>query len=155
MNPALRILLAGLLALAFAPAHAATSVSPLPPALAGQSRTFSAKTVNLGATGDQGSIAIPASITRYQITAVNITNCSATPILAQPALYTAASAGGTTLVAAAVITGATGASVMLNSTLAGTVGLTALTAATLYINVTVANATALTCDVYVTIKDLS
>lgn len=150
-----RALLAAAALLAAGPAWAGTSVSPLPSALAGQARTFSAKTVNMAATGDQATIAIPASITKYQITGVNIANCSATPLLAQPALYTAAAASGTTLVAAAVITGATGTTVMLNSTLAGTVALTALTSASIFVNVSVANATALTCDVYVSVRDLT
>lgn len=153
----MRRLISILAALAFAGAAQAQTLSAYVSSVAptGTARTFSARTVNFGATGDQATIAIPSTIAKYQITAVNITNCSATPLLAQPALYTAASAGGTNLVAATIITGATSASVILSSTLAGTVGSSSLTAPTLFVNVSVANVGALTCDIYVTIKDLT
>jgi len=117
---------------------------------------YQAKAVVLGSgTGDKATIAIPATITRYQVVAVGITNCSTTPILAALGLWTGASASGTNIVAAATITGATSSSVIINSTIAGSVATTMLTAATIYINVTVANAAALTCDVGVRIQDWS
>ncbi len=123
------------------------------PVPTGSNTIFQAKTVNLAATGDAATIAIPASITRYQIIGISVTNCSATPVLAQAALYTGAGATGTNLVAATVITGATGPTVVVALTLAGTVGLTMLTATPLYINVVVANATALTCDIGIRLQD--
>jgi hypothetical protein len=104
------------------------------------------------ATGDVATIAIPAYVTAYQVTAFKVTNCSVTPVLATVGLFTAASAGGTTVVTAATITGATSASVVLSGTIASTAR---QTAATLYINLGVANAAALACDVHVAIDDLS
>jgi hypothetical protein len=104
------------------------------------------------ATGDVATIAIPAYVTAYQITAFKITNCSTTPILAALGLYTGASTTGTTVVTAATITGATAATVVLSQTIASTAR---LTASTLYINLGTANALALTCDLKVDIDDLS
>lgn len=121
----------------------------------GSQPTFSARAVNLASTGDQATVAIPVNITKYAITAVWVTNCSATPGLAQLGVWTGASASGTNIVAAATLTGATSTTVIINSTLAGSVATTVLTAPTIYMNVAVANATALTCDVYVTIRDLT
>jgi len=128
------------------------SVSGVP---AKTTNIVSAKSVNLQSTGDQGTISIPPQITKYAVTAVQITNCSATPILAQPAIYTGASASGTNIVAAAVITTATATTKVVNSTVVAGTLTTALTASTLYINVTVANSGALTCDFYVVLNDLS
>jgi hypothetical protein len=114
---------------------------------------LTARAVNLHtATGDVATIAIPSYVTAYQVTAFKITNCSTTPILASFGLYTAASAGGTTIVTAATITGATAATVVLSQTIASTAR---LTAPTLYINLGTANALALTCDLKVDIDDLS
>lgn len=113
---------------------------------------LTARTVNLGATGDAATIAIPSYVTAYQVSSVKITNCSATPILASVGLFTAASGGGTAIMAAATITGATSASVVLSGTVASAAR---QTAATLYINVAVANAAALTCDIKVNIDDLT
>jgi hypothetical protein len=103
-------------------------------------------------TGDVAQIAIPSYVTAYQITAVKITNCSATPVLAQVAVYTGSGATGTNVVAAATITGATSASVVLSSTLASTAR---LTASTIFVRLTVANVAALTCDVHLNIDDLT
>jgi hypothetical protein len=123
------------------------------PAIDGNN-VYQAKGVVLGAgTGDKATITIPASITRYQVLGVSITNCSATPVLAALALWTGASGTGTNVVAAATITGATSSSVIINSTLAGSVATTMLTAGTIYINVTVANAAGLTCDIGIRIQD--
>jgi hypothetical protein len=103
-------------------------------------------------TGDVATIAIPSYVTAYQVTAFKITNCSATPVLASLGLFTAASGGGTTVVTAATITGATAATVVLSQTVAS---LARLTASMLYINLGVANTAALTCDIKVDIDDLS
>lgn len=119
------------------------------------SRVLSAKSVNLSATGDQATIAIPPSITKYAVTAVWVTNCSVTPILAQVSMFTGAGGTGTTVVAAGTITGATSAPVILPQSLAGTVSATALTSSSLFVRVSVANVAALTCDVYTVINDLS
>lgn len=117
-----------------------------------QARVASVRGVNLASTGDQATVAIPTGITKYRVAAVYVTNCSATPILAQLALYSAAGATGTTVVAAAVLTAATSAAALISSTVAATVS---LTSSLLYVNVAVANATALTCDVYVRLDDLT
>lgn len=126
----------------------------LPPI--GASYTYQAKGVILGSgTGDKATISIPASITRYQVLGVGITNCSVTPILAQVSLWTGAGGTGTNVVAAGTITGATSSSVIINSTLAGTVATTMLNSNSIFVNVTVANAAGLTCDVGVRIQDWS
>lgn len=116
---------------------------------------LSALAVNMAATGDNGTIAIPSYVTAYAVTAVRVSNCSATPILAQIALWTGAGGTGTNVVAAGTITGATSAAVILPMTLAGTVATTRLTASSLFVRIAVANAAALTCDVNVSIQDLS
>lgn len=113
---------------------------------------LAAPTVSLAATGDAATIAIPSYVTAYQVTGFKVTNCSTIPVLATLGLFTAASAGGTTVATAAAITGATSASVVLSQTIASSAR---LTAATLYVNVSVANALALTCDLKVNIDDLS
>ena len=43
---------------------------------------LTAKAVNLAATGDQATISIPSFVTAYVVTAIRLTNCSATPVLA-------------------------------------------------------------------------
>lgn len=116
---------------------------------------LTAYAVNMAATGDNGSIAVPVWVTAYAITSVRVTNCSATPVLAQIALFTGAGGTGTTIVAAGTVTGATSASVILPMTIAGTVATTRLTAATIFVRVTVQNASALTCDVNISLQDLS
>jgi hypothetical protein len=100
-------------------------------------------------------INLPATISKYQITAVLITNASTTPVLAQLSAYTAAAAGGTNIVAAAVITALSATTVIQSSTLAAGVVTTAFTANPLYARVTVANVGALTVDVYIIGTDLS
>ena len=120
----------------------------------GGNNVYQAKGVVLGSgTGDKATITIPASITRYQVIGVSVTNCSVTPILAAFGIWTGAGATGTNIVAAATITGATSSTVILNSTLAGSVATTMLTAGSIFINVTVANAAALTCDIGIRIQD--
>jgi len=116
---------------------------------------LTARTVNFAATGDNATITVPAWVTAYVVTNIRVTNCSATPVLAQVGLWTAAGGTGTNLVAAGTVTGATSAAIILPMTLAGTVATTRLTAASLFVRITVANATALTCDVNVNIQDLS
>jgi hypothetical protein len=113
---------------------------------------LTARAVPINATGDQASIAIPSYVTAYQVTAFKITNCSGTPILATVGLFTGAGATGTTMSAAATITGATSSSVVLSQTMASSAR---ISAATLFVNIGVANVAAVTCDVKVTIDDLS
>lgn len=114
---------------------------------------LTARSVDLHtATGDVATIAIPAYVTAYQVTAFKITNCSAIPVLASAGLFTGAGATGTTVVTSATITGATSSSVVLSGTLASTAR---LTSASLFVNLSVANAAVLTCDIKVDIDDLS
>lgn len=116
-------------------------------------RNLTARTLDLHtATGDVGSIAIPAYVTAYQVTGFKITNCSATPVLASVGVWTGANGTGTQVVAPATITGATSSSVVLSSTIASSAR---LTAATIFINLAVANVAALTCDFHLVIDDLS
>jgi hypothetical protein len=112
---------------------------------------LSTRSVNLNSTGDT-SIAVPLAITKYQVTGVLVTNCSATPTLATLGLYTAASAGGTAVVTAATITAATASTVILSQTIASSA---AQTASTLYAHVGTANGSALTCDLYVQLLNLT
>lgn len=104
------------------------------------------------ATGDVATIPIPAYVTAYQVTGFKITNCSATPVLASVGLFTAASAGGITVVTSATITGANASTVVLSQIIASTAR---QTAATLFVNLSIANTAALTCDLKVTLDDLS
>lgn len=104
------------------------------------------------ATGDVATIPIPAYVTAYQVTSFKITNCSATPVLAQIGLFTGAGGTGITVVTAATITGATSASVVLSPAVTSSAR---LTASSLFVRLTVANAAVLTCDVKVNIDDLS
>lgn len=120
----------------------------------GQSMLLSVKALDFHtATGDVGTIIVPATIARYQISAISITNCSATPILAAVGFFTGAGGTGTTLVTAGTITGATSAVIILPMTLAGTAATTLLTATPLYVRLTVANTGALTCDVGIIVFD--
>jgi hypothetical protein len=145
-----------LLALLFcAHALAATPTTPAVNSPLTDYGHLTALAVNLGATGDQATIALPSWVTAYQILGISVTNCSTTPVLAQIAMFTGAGGIGTTIVAAGTITGATSAALILPQTLAGTVATTRLTAVSLFVRVTVANVAALTCDVNVRIQDLS
>lgn len=121
----------------------------------GATLTLSARSVDISTTGDQGLIGIPAGVTKYQLLNVFITNCSVVPVLAQPNVNTLAAGGGTSLVNAAVITGATSGGIILPSVLTSIAQTNALIASSLYINLTVANAAPGTCDFYATIKDLT
>jgi hypothetical protein len=139
-------------ALTVAPARAAGPITSAVNSPAQSLANLTARAVNLAALGDAATIAIPSYVTAYQVTKVLVTNCSATPILAQVGLFTGASGGGTTVAAAAVITGATSASVVLSQTVTSAAR---LTASNLFVNVAVANAAPLTCDLKVSIEDLS
>lgn len=146
------IILSAVFALAASVAFAAGPTTQAVNSPAQSLNNLTARTINLGATGDAATITIPSYVTAYQVSSVKITNCSATPILASVGLFTAASAGGTAIMAAATITGATSASVVLSGTVASSAR---QTATTLFINVAVANAAALTCDIKVSIDDLT
>jgi hypothetical protein len=143
------LFLAGCLA---SSAYAAGPTTTAVNSAAQSTANLTAYNVALNALGDPASIAIPSWVTSYQVTALKITNCSATPVLATVGLYSAASGGGTAIVTAATITGATSATIVLSPAIAST---GTFSASTLYIHVTVANAAALTCTFKVNIEDFS
>lgn len=104
------------------------------------------------ATGDVATIAIPAVVTTYQITAVKVYGCSTTPIAASISIWTGPGGTGTNVVAASTITGATSSNVVLSETLATSIS---LSSATIYIRLGIANVAALTCNVHLDIDDLT
>lgn len=104
-----------------------------------------AKTVNLNAVADT---AITISATKYVVRRVTVTNCSASPVLAQMAVYTGTAASGTNIVAAVVLTSLTAPGTLVDLTVVPTT--TAFTVATLYARNMVVQGSGLTCDVYLT-----
>jgi hypothetical protein len=103
---------------------------------------------SLSAVGDN---IIPCIATSsFSVTAVIVTNASASLAQAYGALYTAPAAGGTAIVSAAALSAATGAGIVVAHTIASTAnpGITA-PQNTLYYRCTTANTAAATADVYV------
>lgn len=121
--------------------------------ISGATQALSAKSVTISTTGDQGTIAIPSYITKYNVASFVATNCSATPILAQIAMWTAAGGTGTNVVGAATITAASSTTAIVPLTVTATN--TALTSGALFIRIAVANTAAVTCDFFVVINNLS
>lgn len=130
-------------------AQVVSSGSPV----SGATQTLSAKGVTISTTGDQATIAIPSYISKYGVSSLVVTNCSAAPILAQVALWTAAGGTGTNVTAAATITGASSVTSMVTPTV--TAANVALTASSLFVRIAVANTAAVTCDFYVVLTNLS
>lgn len=122
-------------------------------ALAGATQALSAKIVTISTIGDQGTIVVPSYITKYSVSSFVVTNCTATPILAQVAIWTAAGGTGTNVVGAATITAASSTSAIVPMTVTATN--TALSAGTLFVRIAVANVAAITCDFYAVINNLS
>lgn len=101
---------------------------------------------NFNTTADQP---ITINATKYVVRRIVVTNCSASLTLAAGGFYTAASKGGTAVVAAAQLYSAlTAATKYLEATLQN-VATDVLTATPLYLSLTVAQGGAATCDVYV------
>lgn len=100
--------------------------------------------VNLNAVADT---ALTVTAAKYIVRKFIVTNCSGTPVLAQVAVYTGASASGTTVVTAAILTTLTGSTKFVDMTLALTTD--TLAASTLFVRNAVVQGSALTCDVYV------
>lgn len=156
-----RLALALLILLLMAPApHAQTSFSAA--CGAGQAATWASNAwtcmpagsgvlgrltgANFNTTADQ-AIAISAS--KYVIRRIVVTNCSANLTLAAGGFYTAASKGGTAIVAAIqVYTALTGSTKYLEVTLQN-LATDVLTTSPLYLALTVAQGGAATCDAYV------
>src|SRR5580692_8935664 len=140
------VFVAGVMALFAFCSQWADAAGPTTPAVnspASGTGNLTANTVDLHtATGDVATIAIPSYVLAYQVTSFKLTNCSATPVLAAVGLFTGAGGTGTTIVAAATITGATSASVVLSPAITSSAR---LTSSSLFVRLTVANAATLTC----------
>lgn len=106
------------------------------------------KGANMNSTADQPiAIILPPNTTTYVIDKIIVTNASLSLTLAAGGFYTAASKGGTAIVAAAQVYSAlTGAAKVLNPTLAVT---DKRTETTLFFALTVAQGAAATADIYV------
>lgn len=106
---------------------------------------------SLNTTADQAIALIP-SATKYIIRRIVVTNVSVdiSAGLAAGGVYSAASKGGTAIVAAAqVYTALSAASKALDLTVAAAAIGVSFTAATLYLSLSVAFGTAATADIYV------
>ena len=114
---------------------------------------------NLNVTTDQSITIQPIvagqngylpSITKYIVTGMFVTNCSISTTTAAGGLYTAASKGGTALVAAAqTYTNCTASNTMQTATLAAAAQSFVATGGTIYFSLTSAQGSADTGDVYV------
>ena len=108
------------------------------------------KGVNVNALGDT---VIPINTaTTYSVANVVLTNASISLTTALAGVFTAASAGGTAIVANAALSGLTGSTIVSQRTVASTV---AQTTQNLYFNVGTAQGAAATVDVYVYGYDFS
>jgi hypothetical protein len=108
---------------------------------------------NFNTTNDQ-QIAIPSTITKFQLTRIVVTNASLSLTTAVGGFYPQPAKGGTALVAnSQVYSSLTAASVLLNPTLtsyANTIALTAaiLTSFSIYFALTTAQGAAATADIF-------
>lgn len=110
---------------------------------------------NFNTTADQ-AIAITSTVTKYLITAIYVTNCSANLTTAAGGFYPTTAKGGTAIVAnTQIYTALTAATVLLPTTLAAGTLVTSLTAGTIYLSLTLGQGGAATCDVYVFGADLT
>lgn len=109
------------------------------------------KGANFNSTADQAiTIAIPAGATKYIITNIMVTNASANLTTAVGGFYTAASKGGTTLVAnTQVYTSCSTATGVQRVTLATGAADNTYTATTQYLSLTTGQGSTATADVYV------
>jgi hypothetical protein len=114
-----------------------------------------ARGVNANAVGD--TIIPVINSTKWVVSTVLITNATTSAITAAFAgLFTATNAGGTTIVAAAVLTTLSTSSVIKYSAISATASTAAQTGANMYVNVgTTLAGTAATFDIYVLGYDLS
>ncbi len=109
---------------------------------------------NFNVTTDQAFV-IPAGITKFLITGINVTNASLSLTLAAGGVYTVAAKGGTVLVLAAQLYSALSAStILLPLTLVAVANTTALTAAPFF-SLTTAQGAAATADIYLVGIDLT
>lgn len=105
------------------------------------------KGANFNATTDQ---AIPINSSRYVVRKIVVNNASISLTTAAGGVYTAASKGGTALVAAGQVYSAlTAATKFVDLTLEAVAGTDVVTATTLYLSLTTAQGAAATADIYV------
>ena len=126
---------------------AATTVSNHPSNLATNQAIRligSAQSVNLNAVGDTTAPILVSG--RVSVAYVLVTNASVSLTTAQVAVYTAPAAGGTAVLSATALTGATTAAKVVNTAASST---DAITGANLYIRNTTAHGAAATADVFI------
>jgi len=110
----------------------------------------SAQSVNLNAVGDTTAPILVSG--RVSVAYVLVTNASVSLTTAQVAVYTAPSAGGTAVLSATALTGATTAAKVVNTAASST---DAITGANLYVRNTTAQGAAATADVFIYGYDLT
>jgi hypothetical protein len=140
-------------ALGFGPAFADGYLTPATITPNSQRVLGQLRGANFNVTTDQ-AIAINATV--FQITSIVVTNCSASLTLAVGGFYSAASKGGTPIVAATQVYSAlTASTVLLNPTVAATPLITRFTVSSVFLSLTTAQGAAATCDVYIVGIDLT
>ena len=122
----------------------ANAVGRLYPDSFGNFRLSEETGVSLNATGDVTELVAQAA-TKYIVRRIVLSNFSGNGSAANVGVFTGANATGTTIVADATISGATGATKYVSLTLASAANTDVLTAKVLYVNCS-ANAN-VTCDV--------
>lgn len=110
----------------------------------------SAQSVNVNATGD--TVLPIVNSGRWSVSNVVFTNASIDLTTAEAGVFTAPSAGGTAIVADAILSALSASSVVSQRTVASTA---AQTGGNLYVNVSVAQGAAATMDVFVYGYDLT
>ncbi len=104
---------------------------------------------NMNSAADQTiTINLPTGVTKYTVEKIDVTNCTVSLTLAAGGFYTAASKGGTAIVAAAQVYTALGgtATTLMNPTLAVT---TSSFTGNMFFSLTTAQGGAATADIYV------
>lgn len=126
------------------------------PAVPGMQRRLGRLTgANFNSVADQ-AITINAGVTKYLLTGVYVTNCSASLTTAAGGFYPTTAKGGVPVVAAAqVYTALSAATVLLPATITAAGLATALTVSTIYLSLSLAQGTAATCDVFLFGADLT
>ena len=111
----------------------------------GQMRLGQLNGANFNSTADQ---AIPIHFGRYAVRRITVQNCSTSLTLAVGGFYTAASKGGTAIVAnTQVYSTLTSAAKFLDVTLATIITTDVLTANPIYLSLTTAQGSAATCNI--------
>jgi hypothetical protein len=104
---------------------------------------------NFNVTADQACV-IPASITKWNATAITVTNCSTSMTLAAGGVYPTTAKGGTALVAATqVYSTLTSGTITINLTMLAAILATPYTVNTVYLSLTTGQGSAATCDFFV------